>query len=279
MFKIFTFVKNEQHIIRDWLLYHASVVGCDNLFVVDNGSTDDTNTILQEWVNRGLNYTRYEGAFINKHLILSHLIKKHAKDCFVVPLDCDEFIVLKTKNGISINREDIVRAFRRQSVDDGYRYKLHQFDVVPVDDVQVDVSISQLSLFDEKQDRLWLDRFAKTFYHGRWFVSTDQGNHHGMVRGANTAVQTKLALLHYNIRSYKHFVDKTIKGAQAYGHHKHVIPAHGLGVHYHRRYWAIKNGRGVDQMNKEFGCVKPVSIDAMSTKLKQLYEVSDNNKN
>ena len=42
-------VKDEGDIIRDWIVYHGSMFGYSNLFVIDNLSTDGTYEILNEY--------------------------------------------------------------------------------------------------------------------------------------------------------------------------------------------------------------------------------------
>ena len=49
MVKIFTMVKGENDIVRDWVKYHGKIFGYDNLFVIDNMSRDGTFEILNEF--------------------------------------------------------------------------------------------------------------------------------------------------------------------------------------------------------------------------------------
>jgi hypothetical protein len=49
MVKIFTMVKDESDIVRDWVIYHGCMFGWDSIFVIDNYSTDGTWEILNEF--------------------------------------------------------------------------------------------------------------------------------------------------------------------------------------------------------------------------------------
>ena len=49
MVKIFTMVKDEVDIVNDWIIYHASMFGYDNIYVIDNYSTDGTYELLQKY--------------------------------------------------------------------------------------------------------------------------------------------------------------------------------------------------------------------------------------
>ena len=48
MVKVFTMVKGEDDIVKDWVLYHGNLFGYKNLYVIDNLSRDGTYEILVE---------------------------------------------------------------------------------------------------------------------------------------------------------------------------------------------------------------------------------------
>jgi glycosyltransferase involved in cell wall biosynthesis len=86
-------VRNEVDIIRLNILYHLSL-GIDWITVVDNGSTDGTDRVLQELSEerRGVRWYRDEGPFSP-----SRVMTELARDAllagadWVVPFDADEF--------------------------------------------------------------------------------------------------------------------------------------------------------------------------------------------
>ena len=57
MVKIFTMVKGESDIVEDWVLYHGSIFGYKNIYVIDNYSRDGTYEILLKLKNTyNINY-------------------------------------------------------------------------------------------------------------------------------------------------------------------------------------------------------------------------------
>jgi hypothetical protein len=42
MTKIFTIVKDEVDIVDDWLIYHGCMFGWNNIYIIDNYSSDGT---------------------------------------------------------------------------------------------------------------------------------------------------------------------------------------------------------------------------------------------
>ena len=54
--KVFTMVKDEVDIIDDWVIYHGSMFGFSNIFVIDNFSSDGTYEKLLELMGRILGY-------------------------------------------------------------------------------------------------------------------------------------------------------------------------------------------------------------------------------
>ena len=103
MIKIFTMVKDEADIVEDWIIYHASIFGYDNIYVIDNYSSDGTYEILQKYVP-GINLYR-ERDYKKKGEFMTNLINTHAKNMIAFPIDIDEFIVYYDNNTISVKKE------------------------------------------------------------------------------------------------------------------------------------------------------------------------------
>ena len=86
-------VRNEADIIRLNVLYHLAS-GIDRMVVVDNGSTDGTDKVLQQLSleHAGVRWSRDDGPFLP-----SRVMTKLAREAFeegadwVVPVDADEF--------------------------------------------------------------------------------------------------------------------------------------------------------------------------------------------
>lgn len=84
-------VRNEADIIRTNLLHHFSL-GIEHFLIVDNGSSDGTDAILQEMAGSGrLSWTRYSGPY-RQAAVMTEL----AREAFlrgadwVIPIDADE---------------------------------------------------------------------------------------------------------------------------------------------------------------------------------------------
>jgi hypothetical protein len=93
MIKLFTMVKDESDIIRDWILYHGYLFGYENLFIIDNMSTDGTFEIMHEFLNNGIHIFR-ETNYAEKGFFMKKLIDGNCHgDDIAFPLDIDEFIV------------------------------------------------------------------------------------------------------------------------------------------------------------------------------------------
>jgi len=264
--KIFSFIKDEIDIIDDWVRYHANIVGIKNIYVIDHSSTDGTSSILQKWKKLGLNLYNSNCAFRQKSIELTRLMNLN-KGGFLIPLDADEFLVLRTGTGISAESKQI-KEYVIQLPKEAFRFKMNQIDVIPSQTNIIDPLIN-ITSFKTKWYEEWR-KYAKTFYHSDFFISTDQGNHKGSVLGAGDDYPTALTIVHFDIRSYEHFVKKVTRGAIAYNHHLNKIATSGAGIHYHRRYWAINSGNGKQIMNKEFGVVGNFETTVLSDKLKSL---------
>jgi len=85
-------VRDEADIVRMTLLYHLAI-GCDNILVIDNGSTDATPRVLEKLSRRyPVEWVRDDGSFRQAELA-TELAREAARNGadWVVPFDADEF--------------------------------------------------------------------------------------------------------------------------------------------------------------------------------------------
>jgi len=102
MIKLFTIVKDECDIIREWIIYHGYLFGYENLFIIDNNSTDGTFEIMQEFLKNGINISR-EYDYSKKGTYMQTLINNNCKiGDIAYPLDIDEFIVYHNRGSKEI---------------------------------------------------------------------------------------------------------------------------------------------------------------------------------
>jgi len=107
--------KDETYLLRPWLAYHGYLFGFDNLFVIDNGSTDPAvRATLDEFGGKGVTIDRghptREDYLVKGELIgatIQALDAKGGHD-FIMPIDCDEFVLLRTESDIVCGREAIL---------------------------------------------------------------------------------------------------------------------------------------------------------------------------
>jgi SAM-dependent methyltransferase len=107
--------KDEAFLLRPWLAYHGYLFGFENLFVMDNGSTlADVRATLLEFAGNGV-HVDWDHASREDYLAKGDLIGDRLRSLdatgeydFLIPLDCDEFIVLRTEAALVWRREPIL---------------------------------------------------------------------------------------------------------------------------------------------------------------------------
>jgi len=108
--------KNERLLIEAWIAYHGDLFGFENLYVYDNGSTDDVVIkALDRARSIGVNVVNQfnkKSDFNKKGEIIAAKIKELDKSGFYnfhFPLDCDEFISVQDGSGkIYTSKEKII---------------------------------------------------------------------------------------------------------------------------------------------------------------------------
>lgn len=107
--------KNEALLIEPWLIYHGYMFGFENLYVWDNGSTNNSVIeTLQRFESAGVNVAwdrtslddfHYKGGVIGTKV---HEFRDQGRYDLVIPLDCDEFVAMSGARGLSTNRSEIL---------------------------------------------------------------------------------------------------------------------------------------------------------------------------
>lgn len=119
---IFLMQKDEFELFPLFIKYYSSLVGYNNIFVFDNGSSKEMSPLLTDAINLGVHvdftYTSKE-CFENKGRILEEKMRLLANDYDVcIPLDCDEFIALETSPDIFTFDKDMIIGYLK-SLDNG----------------------------------------------------------------------------------------------------------------------------------------------------------------
>ena len=103
---IATMVKDEEDIVKEWVEYYGEIFGYDNLYIVDNMSTDGTYEVIQKYMEKGVKLSRHPN-YLEKGNIMKQLITNN-KSIIAFPLDIDEFIVYYDKHSNRISTNSII---------------------------------------------------------------------------------------------------------------------------------------------------------------------------
>ncbi len=185
-------LKNEPTLVNTFLRYHASLFGAENLFVVDNGSTDlATLRCLLEFEAEGVHVDRSYPTlqdYMRKGKIIGDLVTRLDRDCdfdFFILLDCDEFVVLRSINGYTCEAAAI-----------------HQYlDSMKAEDRILKVSLNLANILGtllQFQKR----EYSKTIFPRNVFLSTDHGHHIGESRSGKESLPCNIVYVHYHYRPY-----------------------------------------------------------------------------
>lgn len=119
--------RDEADIVRMTILYHLAL-GCDNVLVIDNGSTDDTPRILEKLSRRyPVQWTREDGPFMQAQRT-TELAREAARAGadWVVPFDADEFWWTRTKTLRSLLEETSAGVIQTRVVNFVQRRRQHR---------------------------------------------------------------------------------------------------------------------------------------------------------
>jgi hypothetical protein len=212
MVKLFTIVKDEVDIVKDWIIYHGSMFGWQNIHIIDNFSTDGTYEVIQEFKEL-INIYR-EPDYKKKGDYMTNLINKHSygNDRLAFPIDIDEFIVYYDKDSnskeISVDKNLITNYIHNLPMCRVYKanYLNPQLNVRNSNRVTVELAYSTYND---------MGVHAKSFVDTRYFTgSLDHGNH--LI--CNDSHLTKIALVHYHFRNIEQMKKKIYNNVVGLGY-------------------------------------------------------------
>ena len=211
-----TMVKNEDDIVREWIVYHGSIFGYENVYIIDNYSTDNTFKICNEYVCQGLHLTR-EKDYKIKGSLMTDL--KNNNNCNIfIPLDIDEFMVYYNKNTRQI--EDNMIAYLH-SLQFAYpTCTLFKMDYIQPLHTAKNDSIVGIDKFTHGSI-LPYNNMAKTFavksdinIHVFNNIEFDHGNHMGHFK----YILSDVYLIHYHRRNHLQMIKKNIANLSGFGY-------------------------------------------------------------
>ena len=184
--------KDEGELLRIWIEYHAQVFGFHNLYLYDNNSTDAlTCRILRKYQDRGLSVNRMHPdvvAHTLKGSIFGDLIRSldaFGEYDFFIPMDCDEFFVLRSGTTVTVEKTAIFAALMPL--------------LAKPQALGIDISYYNI-LGQPDYFFAWPQR--KTFFKRGTFLRMDSGFHEGQSRLAPGKLETRFAYIHYHHKPY-----------------------------------------------------------------------------
>lgn len=239
--KLFTMVKDEADIVREWILYHGNLVGFEQLYIVDNGSTDGTWEIIQSFIQKGIHIFQ-EADYRKKGIIMTSLIREHSKRGIAYPLDIDEFIVYydKSNRTISADKDTIMSYF--YGLPPSIVYKTNYIYNI------INNPLGYNNALLDSTSGYYSDygKLAKSFFTSSLFTGTiDHGNHYPN----ESFMVTDLCLIHYHHRNLAQMKKKIINNVSGLGynatdlHSLKNLPKDCMGYHHVIGLISILEGR------------------------------------
>jgi len=227
MIKLFTMVKDENDIIKDWIVYHGSMFGFANLHIIDNFSTDGTYEIIENLRNVGINIYRMHD-YKRKGEYMKELIDKNCShNDIAFPIDIDEFIVYFENNEIKIDKNFILNYFN--TLPHAHVYKANYINPLVKEGGYNRATIE--CQFGEYSD---YKNMAKTFFNKSIYLGgIDHGNH----ISRDDYYLTKICLVHYHARNMEQIKKKILNNVIGLGYENNLqylenLPEISNGYHH-----------------------------------------------
>jgi hypothetical protein len=210
--KLFTMVKDEEDILDDWVIYHGSIFGFPNIFVIDNYSTDGTYEKLLEFKKIGVNVFRGPDYSL-KGQYMTNLINKHCVNHDIAyPIDIDEFIVYydRSSKNVWVDKTLIIN-YMNQLPKNVPLFKTNYIQALPTNEDGFSRATVECNtgIYDD------CGSHAKTFIRKRLFRNTiDHGNH----VFSNHYFLTDLCLVHFHYRNINQMKKKIYNNVNGFGY-------------------------------------------------------------
>lgn len=225
--------KDEVDIIRDWLRFHKAM-GVDGFIITDNGSTDGTREVLEEYRQRGwiLNIIdETEEGYLQAKWVdrMIRLAKNKYHADWIISSDADEFWYATSLN---LKKEILANeGCNLQSV--------YLTNFIPIENRKDFINSPYFAhrLVPEKiQEKYGLKgsyshQVPKVIMKAKDYKRIVDGNHDAEMRRRKICHISNITVYHYFIRNFDHFVSKVKKGGEALMKN----PNKNMGMHW--RIW------------------------------------------
>ncbi len=251
----FMMQRDEDHLVRPWVSYHAALFGMENLFVFDNGSTSEHAVKeLQALALDGLNVDWHHALpddYHRKGDLIGAKIRSVKDDYdFFIPLDCDEFFVLKTGT-LEISCDVLVI--------------LEALKVLRGESSVLCISEAYYNILGYPA-WYWCWPHNKTFF-AESFEYLDHGYHSGRSE-SGTRILTDFAYVHYHHKPYDVMVAHAKNKLRPYVDVEDPV---ALALYQGTAHHCVKSIRqDVDTYMKRFSKVNALFLPAFSSRLLEL---------
>jgi hypothetical protein len=265
MTKIFTMVKGEVDIVNEWVLYHGSLFGFQNLYVIDNLSKDGTWEALVNLKKKyNINITRLPD-YKKKGEYMTKMFRSFCRPGEIgIPIDIDEFIVYYDKhtNKISCDGNKIFSVLK--SLPPSQVYKMNYILT------KITVPNGYKNAVINTTNGIYLDygSLAKSFFNKSLFNGDiDHGNHYH----TPNYILTNLCLVHYHARNLDQIKKKIYNNVTGLGYNpldlnmlKNLLAQGGVNGSHH-----VENQISVLENRYELGVSNLESSDIDLTPISQ----------
>lgn len=211
---VMTMVKDECDIIDDWVIYYGNLFGYENLYIIDNYSSDGTWELLNKYkVNKRINLLRKKN-YRDKGNYMKEIANSYGNNYdFVYPVDIDEFVVFynKQENRIIVDK-NIILGYLVNLIPKSKVLKTNYIYNTIINPNGYNNAVSECEYGDYKD----YGNFAKTFFSKNSFdkMTIDHGNHVPYQAWAST----DLCLIHYHVRNLEQIKKKIINNVVGLGY-------------------------------------------------------------
>lgn len=238
MIRLFTIVKDELDVVAEWVHYHGRLFGYENLYIIDNMSTDGTYEKLLELqdkhgcsVFQRPNYA-LKGVYMTQ-MVCEHCNHKDASGNYAVPIaypiDIDEFVAIydATTHTITCDKYAILAYFEQtvlpKIASNEYAFFKTNYvlsKIINNNNVNGNNFDGYKNAVMESTHGVYLncESMAKTFFSSKKVIEhgihIDHGNHFS----ACEHFMTDLVLVHYHSRSRAQIEKKTYNNVAGFGY-------------------------------------------------------------
>ena len=193
---ISTMVKDEEDVVKEWIEYHGKLVGFENLYIIDNYSSDNTYNICNEYCSRGVHLEKKQN-YKEKGNYMTEYKNNIDSDIFI-PIDIDEFICYYDKENKIISPEKTFEYLKELYNTNYGILKMNYLFPIRTNNNK-DLSKFTHATYEDYKE------FAKTFIikkNAPSHLIFDHGNHY--THGKHFV--SDLVLIHYTHRSHEQYI-------------------------------------------------------------------------